>query len=164
MGASNTLFQWQPNGSRQTIWHIEDARSQDRQMRNAHAIPLIVSLLASPSAIAHTVWANGETVPPWVRSSCCGVSDLHHLTPDMVHGPFDLAEARRYLPNAQEPVIGGCGPEGGTCVTDAQMYVVDGFGYPVPASKVLPSQDGNYWIFYRDGSPYVYCFFIPMGT
>lgn len=31
---------------------------------------------------AHTVWANGDKVPDWVRSSCCGAADAHLLDPD----------------------------------------------------------------------------------
>ena len=45
-------------------------------------------------------------------------------------------------------------------------YRVQGIGEVVPFSKTLPSQDGEYWIFYRDytdGTQYVFCFFAP-GT
>lgn len=36
-------------------------------------------------AQAHDVLANGEPVPSWVKSQCCGVSDAHHLTAEQVH-------------------------------------------------------------------------------
>lgn len=36
-------------------------------------------------ARAHDVWANGEPVPAWVKSACCGPEDVHHLTRDQVH-------------------------------------------------------------------------------
>ena len=36
-----------------------------------------------------------------------------------------------------------------------------------PAREALPSQDGDYWIFYRDDGDgqqsTVYCFFVPVG-
>ena len=39
--------------------------------------------------------------------------------------------------------------------------------YRIPARDALPSQDGDYWIFYRDGQggsqSIVYCFFVPMN-
>ncbi len=45
--------------------------------------------------------------------------------------------------------------------------MVDGYRYRIPARNALPSQDGDYWIFYRDngvgGQSDVYCFFVPMG-
>lgn len=66
-----------------------------------------------------------------------------------------------------------CGPQDVHRLTPAQVhhtddyYTVDGYGSRIPDSQVEPSQDGNYWIFYRDdggGSQSgVYCFFIPMA-
>ena len=109
----------------------------------------VVSLIAAGAlclgmageAQSHTQWADGSPVPPWVRNSCCGPEDVHHLTPDMVH-----------------QVSGG--------------YKVDGYPDVIPYDKPLPSQDGDYWIFYKhtvlsSGGDYyspVYCFFVPMGA
>ena len=58
----------------------------------------------------------------------------------------------------------------------ADYYRVDGYHRPIPIRLALPSQDGDYWIFYRDkdgapgangggsdGQSGVYCFFVPMG-
>jgi hypothetical protein len=93
----------------------------------------LVGVLLATRAAAHTVWADGSSVPEWVRDACCGPSDIHHLTPDQV----------------------SLTPEG---------YRVDGIQAIVPFSKTLKSQDGDYWIFYRnyaDGSQYVFCFFAP---
>lgn len=43
-------------------------------------------LFAVPgAALAHTTWANGLPVPEWVKRSCCGPSDAHHLSPNQVH-------------------------------------------------------------------------------
>jgi hypothetical protein len=33
---------------------------------------------------AHDYWKNGDPVPDWVKSSCCGPADAHLLTPDQV--------------------------------------------------------------------------------
>ena len=46
-------------------------------------------------------------------------------------------------------------------------YKVDGYDSEIPVKVALPSQDGDYWIFYRDnvggGQSTVYCFFVPMN-
>jgi hypothetical protein len=63
--------------------------------------------------------------------------DVHHLRPDQVHRFSD------------------------------DYYTVDGYHYRIPAWTALPSQDGDYWIFYRDdvggAQSGVYCFFVPMA-
>jgi hypothetical protein len=46
--------------------------------------------------------------------------------------------------------------------------MVDGYPNRIPARAAQPSQDGDYWIFYRDDGgggarSIVYCFFVPMG-
>jgi hypothetical protein len=105
----------------------------------------VLGALAAVPACAHDQWANGAPVPFWVKSSCCGPADAHHLTPDQVH---------RY----------------------SDYYRVDGYNRRIPIAVALPSQDGDYWIFYRekDGAPGVngagsggqsgvYCFFVPMA-
>jgi hypothetical protein len=105
----------------------------------------ILGALTAVPAYAHDQWINGGPIPDWVKSSCCGPADAHHLTPDQVH---------RY----------------------SDYYRVDGYRRPIPISVALPSQDGEYWIFYRDkdgapgingagigGQSGVYCFFVPMA-
>jgi hypothetical protein len=65
-------------------------------------------------------------------------ANAHHLRPDQVHRASD------------------------------DFYTVDGYGNRIPVAQALPSQDGDYWIFYRNGdSGYqssVYCFFVPMAS
>lgn len=99
------------------------------------SLALIFSLASAPAALSHDQWSNGGKVPDWVKQSCCGPADAHHLTPDQVH---DM----------------------GT------YYIVDGYHRKIPHDQVLPSQDGDYWIFYNNYSTYgqsaVYCFFVPM--
>jgi hypothetical protein len=71
---------------------------------------MIVGLaLAAGSASAHDVWANGETVPEWVKKACCGPADAHHLTAGQVHilpdgfrvdGYFEMIPKEKAQPSA----------------------------------------------------------------
>jgi hypothetical protein len=70
-------------------------------------------------AQAHDAWADGNPVPIWVRNSCCGPQDVHHLTAKQVHAMFD-------------------------------GWHVDGYKQVLPYGSEFPSQDGDYWIFYKD--------------
>ncbi len=63
-----------------------------------------------------------------------------------------------------------CGPSDVHHLVPAQVHVtptgyrVDGIHELVPFAKTLASEDGEYWIFYRnydDGTQYVFCFFAP---
>ena len=109
---------------------------------------LIAVLMFASPALAHDTWANGDKVPDWVKKSCCGPADAHHLRPEQVHDMGD-------------------------------WYEVDGYhgnGGKISKKVVIPSQDGNYWIFYADypaqqgmmgkqaaSQSGVYCFFVPMA-
>ena len=108
---------------------------EQRQGARRSAIALVAGLGLFPSAAhAHDRWDNGEPVPAWVKTECCGPKDAHHLRPDQV---------RR---NA------------------AGDYVVDIYPVPIPAHIALPSQDGDYWLFfYNDFGVYgsARCFFVP---
>jgi hypothetical protein len=103
--------------------------------------------LASP-AIAHDQWSNGGKVPAWIKQSCCGAADAHHLRPEQVHDYGDWYEIDGYFAN----------------------------GGKISRAKVLPSQDGEYWAFWADypaqagmmgnqpaSQSTVYCFFVPMA-
>ena len=86
------------------------------------------------AAHAHDRWDNSEPVPPWVKTVCCGPNEVHHLRPEQV----------------RRNAIGD--------------YVVDIYPFPIPARVALPSQDGDYWLFfYEDFGIYgrVRCFFVP---
>ena len=108
---------------------------EQRQGARRSAIALVAGLGLFPSAAhAHDRWENDEPVPAWVKTECCGPKDAHHLRPDQV---------RR---NA------------------AADYVVDIYPVPIRAHIALPSQDGDYWLFfYNDFGVYgsVRCFFVP---
>jgi hypothetical protein len=96
-----------------------------------------VCMLASPT-FAHDIWSDGKPVPAWIKASCCGPADAHHLRPDQVHRVSD------------------------------DYYEVDGYTRKIPVQQALPSQDGDYWIFYRDDTggtaqSGIYCFFVPMA-
>ena len=97
-------------------------------------LALAIALSLFRTAHAHDRWDNGEPVPAWVKTVCCGPNDVHHLRPEQV---------RR---NA------------------AGDYEVDIYPFPIPARMALPSQDGEYWLFFYkdyglDGM--VRCFFVP---
>jgi hypothetical protein len=101
---------------------------------NCLLIALATALTLFQTAHAHDSWDNGEQVPVWVKTVCCAPNDVHHLRPKQV---------RR---NA------------------AGDYVVDIHPFPVPARLALPSQDGDYWLFfYENYGVYgrVRCFFAP---
>ena len=36
-------------------------------------------MLKVTPAVGHQQWANGSAVPAWVKESCCGPADAHHL-------------------------------------------------------------------------------------
>jgi hypothetical protein len=97
---------------------------------------LIATALVAISlpAGAHDLWSNGIVVPEWVKASCCGPDDMHHLTARQVHAMAD-------------------------------GWHVEGYRQVLAYGRELPSQDGNYWVFYKsdpDGSQTpVYCFFAP---
>ena len=98
----------------------------------------VATLLINVGAAgAHDVWTDGTPVPNWIKAACCGPSDAHHLRPDQVHR-----------------------------VSDA-YYEVEGYFGKVAAADAQPSEDGEYWIFYKDnksGSQTgVFCFFVPMA-
>ena len=47
---------------------------------------LVSSMLTIPSSVAaHDFWSNGDPVPSWVKSWCCGQNDVHQLRPGAVH-------------------------------------------------------------------------------
>jgi hypothetical protein len=117
-----------------------DALPNPVELRSATTMPLLAIALnawlaLSPTdAHAHEQWRNGEQVPAWVKTACCGPNDVHHLRPEQI---------RR---NA------------------AGDYLVDIYPWPIPAGMASPSQDGEYWVFfYEDFGVYgrIRCFFAP---
>jgi hypothetical protein len=102
-------------------------------------IGVLLTGLPIELAAAHEQWADGTRIPAWVRTSCCGVADVHRL---------GMAQAKHI------------DEEGG--------WFVEGHHYIVPDYQVLPSQDEFVWIFYTtyaDGvQSHSYCFFIPQGS
>lgn len=100
-------------------------------------VGLAACAIWSLGAHAHDAWSDGSKVPDWVKASCCGPADAHHLKPEQVHRISD------------------------------GYYRVDGYLRDIPVSQALPSQDGDYWGFWRDDGngiqSGVYCFFVPMN-
>jgi hypothetical protein len=119
----------------------------------------------SPAA-AHNEWANGQPVPAWIKAACCGPADAHHLRPDQVHDEGDFYTVDGYFG----------GPNNGKIYKTVNM----GNRRSEPNPSIISSQDGDYWIFYRDGrrqcdhavngalictaaaQSNIYCFFVPM--
>ena len=120
---------------------------------------------------AHDYWADGKAVPKWVKASCCGPTDVHHLRPDQVQ-KVSGDEAKKLRPKYANFVS-----------VYHVYYVIDGYSRPIYAEglNVMPSEDGDYWLFYDDGGKQcvdqsggdgsncyeqpqsdVYCFFAPM--
>jgi hypothetical protein len=130
------------------------------------ALAGVGAALALPAA-AHNEWANGQPVPAWIKAACCGPADAHHLRPDQVHDEGDFYVVDGY--------VGG--PDNGKIYKTVNM----GGGRSAPNPSIIPSQDGDYWIFYRDGrrqcdrdiggasictvaaQSNIYCFFVPMN-
>ena len=52
--------------------------------RVSRSIIALAAGLALFSSAAHDRWDNGEPVPAWVKTECCGPKDAHHLRPDQV--------------------------------------------------------------------------------
>lgn len=76
-------------------------------------------------------------IPSWISSACCGASDMHRLRADQIYRVSEW------------------------------VWRADGYSQEIPNARVLPSQDGNAWLFYgtfADGSQgYPYCAFVPMA-
>src|SRR5215831_16170855 len=69
--------------------------------------PAAFALVAAfhSSAQAHDLWADGNPVPAWVKSSCCGPQDVHHLTSEQVRAMADgwhVEGYRAVLPYGKE--------------------------------------------------------------
>jgi hypothetical protein len=112
--------------------HRERSRRPRRMSRSITALAVALALFRP--AHPHDRWDNGEPVPTWVKTECCGPKDAHRLRPDQVSR------------NA------------------AGDYVVDIYPDPIPAHIALPSQDGDYWLFFYNDYVYygtVRCFFVP---
>jgi hypothetical protein len=52
------------------------------------ALIALAGIVVTP-AFGHQKWANGQPVPVWVKTACCGPNDVHHLTKDQVHEESD---------------------------------------------------------------------------
>ncbi len=54
-------------------------------MKGLWKLLAISGMIAAGPAHGHDFWSNGEEVPIWVKSVCCGKADAHHLKPSAVH-------------------------------------------------------------------------------
>jgi hypothetical protein len=124
-------------GGKTHVYWFSERRTVERLINSLIAggvLAFAIALALFRTAHAHDRWYNGEPVPAWVKTVCCGPNDVHHLRPEQVSR------------NA------------------AGDYEVDIYPFPIPARMALPSQDGEYWLFFYkdyglDGM--VRCFFVP---
>jgi hypothetical protein len=96
---------------------------------------VISAMLAVSPAKAHDFWSNGDPVPPWVKSVCCGPQDVHHLRAGAVHVMAD-----GYHIDGLDIVIS----------TDRALPSPDGTYWA-------------FWNPVLEPSPTVYCFFAPLN-
>jgi hypothetical protein len=110
-------------------------------MKYLLSVGTIVTCWSLSPSYAHDSWADGKAVPNWVKDSCCGPAEVHHLRPDQVH-KVSGDEAKKLRPKYAN-FVG----------RHLEYYVVDGYLRPIYANgpNVIPSQDGDYWLFYDDG-------------
>lgn len=87
-----------------------------------------LALAMAAPARGHQQWANGEPVPAWVKSSCCGPDDAHLLRADRVHlradgvhidGINTVVPYERVLPSPDGRIWGFWNPAVGV---DAPVY------------------------------------------
>jgi len=63
---------------------------EDASMRTLTAAVFAAALLVLPQAVeAHDAWANGDPIPPWVKTECCSQAHAHHIDDDAVHARPD---------------------------------------------------------------------------
>lgn len=129
----------------------------------------VKALAASPDGIAPPV------LPNWISDSCCGPQDVHTtarfqgqrpdqmLTLDQIHGPMERAQGYHMLGNTELETEAAAEDK----TTSFPVWIIGEYHHLVADSEKRPSQDGNYWLFYRqdpDGSQTgIYCFFVPLA-
>src|SRR6202162_2379499 len=105
-------------------------------------IAVLLFALSASGAEAHDYWSDGKSIPDWVKASCCGPADAHHLRPEQVHPVSDdhysVDGYGRYIRQEEVPRV------------LVNYFSVDEYARRIPVGQALPSQDGDYWIFYRD--------------
>jgi hypothetical protein len=121
----------------------------------------VTGIVFNPAAYADPYTGK---IPDWISSACCGAGDAHKLRADQI---------QRVSGDVADHLRPGASPD-----YNSTYYVVEGYNYPIydRAEFIKPSQDGDYWLFYREESTYSslngqgtspqsspYCFFIPMA-
>ena len=116
-----------------------------------HRIAFALSIALPIPCFAHDYWANGVPVPAWVKSSCCGEADAHHLRPDQVHHVDDY-----WLVDGYHARI----PDSKAQPSQAGDYWV--FYRDIPAGANC-SPEGGCSGHHPASQSSVYCFFVPMA-
>lgn len=53
------------------------------------AVAALLAIFCVEAAFAHDEWHNGDPVPDWVKSTCCGLADAHRVTDAQIHTRAD---------------------------------------------------------------------------
>jgi hypothetical protein len=98
-------------------------------------LAISAALLIEP-ATAHDFWSNGDPVPEWVKSQCCGVADVHHIHDSAVHIMQD-----------------------GYHIDGIETVVPIDKALPSPDGQIW-----GFWSNYAGPKPNIYCFFYPIKS
>ena len=104
---------------------------------NLRTILTCAALAITGSAHGHNFWENGEEVPAWVKSSCCGKADSRHLKASAVHLMAD-----------------------GYHIDGLDVVVPEAKALPSPDNNYW-----GFWNPAYEPNPLIYCLFVPFrGT
>ena len=97
------------------------------------ALGLLAPITRAPNIFVYaSAYAAQPEIPDWIERSCCGPSDMRRLSASQVKQREDGS------------------------------WLAEGYNRPISPSKVQPSQDSNYYIFYASPDQMQpYCFFAP---
>ena len=98
-------------------------------------------------AHAHDQWADASSVPAWVKTSCCGPADAHHLQSSDVVLDSDGYHVKGF------PVV--IAYKDALPSMDGDYWIFYGRAYSGPGYDGLGG---------GSGLPHVYCFFAPTGA
>jgi hypothetical protein len=93
------------------------------------------AMLACGAASAHDKWGNGEPVPAWVKSACCGPEDSHQIPASAVHIEPD-----------------------GYHIDGINTVVPITRALPSPDGKIW-----GFWMNQSEPEPVIFCFFYPVS-
>lgn len=90
-------------------------------------------LLTGPAS-SHDRWGNGDPVPAWVKSACCGPNDVHQIPDSAVHVMAD-----------------------GYHIDGIDTIVPPDRALPSPDGRIW-----GFWTPTSEPDPVIFCFFYPL--